>query len=111
MTLGDYALFLQMNLKGLRGEDSAFLSARTIQRLHSPTMHDHYALGWGTSQIADVPSSTHSGSDGSFYALVALQPSRDEGVAVVLNSSGERSSEAGHALLDTLLKKYAAAPK
>ncbi len=109
MTLGDYVRFLQMNLKGLRGEGSAFLSAKTIQRLHSSPMHDRYALGWGASQIVGVPSSTHDGSDGSFYVLVALQPSRDACVAVVLNSAGERSSEAGHALLDALLKRYAAA--
>ncbi len=111
MALGDYVRFLQMNLKGLRGENSAFLSAKTIQRLHTSTTHDQYALGWGTSQIDGVPESTHAGSDGSFYALVALQPSRDMGVAVVLNSSGERSSEAADALLNALLKKYAAAPQ
>jgi D-alanyl-D-alanine carboxypeptidase len=110
MTLGDYVKFLQMNLKGLRGEDSAFLSAKTIQRLHSSTMHDQYALGWGAVQIDGVPESTHSGSDGSFYALVALQPTRDEGVAVVLNSSGERSGEAARALLRALMKEYAVGP-
>lgn len=106
MALADYARFLQMNLKGLRGENSGFLSPKTIARLHSSPMHDHYALGWGISQINGVLSSTHSGSDGSFYALVALQPSRDTGVAVVLNSSGERSREAADALLEHLLAKY-----
>lgn len=110
MTLGDYVRFLQMNLRGLRGEDSAFLSAKAIQHLHSSPMHDRYALGWGLSQIDGVPSSTHSGSDGTFYALVALQPKRDVGVAVVLNSSGERSSEAADAALKTLLRTYAASP-
>jgi D-alanyl-D-alanine carboxypeptidase len=107
MTLGDYVRFLQMNLKGLRGEDSAFLSAKTIQRLHSSTMQDQYALGWETRQIDGVPESTHNGSDGSFYVLVVLQPSRDVGVAVVLNSSGERSWEAAHAASKALLTRYA----
>lgn len=107
MALADYARFLQMNLQGLRGENNGFLSTKTIAHLHSSPMHDHYALGWGVSQINGVLSSTHSGSDGSFYALVALQPSRDIGVAVVLNSSGERSSEAADAVLTDLLKKYA----
>jgi D-alanyl-D-alanine carboxypeptidase len=111
MALGDYGRFLQMNLKGLRGEDDKFLSAKTIRRLHSSTMQDEYALGWGASQIDGVPSSTHAGSAGSFYALVALQPSRDEGVAVVLNSGGERSSNAADSLLEALLMRYAAAPQ
>jgi CubicO group peptidase (beta-lactamase class C family) len=110
MTLGDYGRFLQMNLKGLRGEDTAFLSAKMIRRLHTSPMQDEYALGWGATQIDGVLSSTHAGSAGSFYAIVALQPSRDEGVAVVLNSGGERSSEAANAVLDALLRRYAAAP-
>jgi len=71
-------------------------------------MQDEYALGWGASQIDGVPSSTHAGSAGSFYALMALQPSRDEGVAVVLDSGGERSSEAADSLLEALLTRYAA---
>lgn len=111
MTLSDYGRFLQMNLKGLRGENTTFLSAKTIARLHSSPMHDEYALGWGVSQIDGVAESTHSGSDGSFYVRVALQPSRDTGVAVVLNSAGERSWEAADALLNALLRTYAAAPR
>lgn len=111
MTLSDYARFLQMNLKGLRGENTGFLSTTTIARLHTAPMHDHYALGWGASEIDGVPSSTHSGSEGSFYALVALQPSRDEGVAVVLNSSGARSRAAADILLEQLLNNYAAPGK
>ncbi len=111
MTLGDYVRFLQMNLKGLRGEDSAFLSAKTIQRLHSSTMQDQYALGWEVSQIDGVPSSTHDGSDGSFYAVVALQPSRDVGVAVALNSSGVRSAKAARASLRALMNEWASAPQ
>jgi D-alanyl-D-alanine carboxypeptidase len=109
--LGDYGRFLQMNLRGLEGKDDKFLSAKTIQRLHSSTMRDEYALGWGLTQVDSAPSSTHAGSAGSFYALVALQPSRDEGVAIVLNSGGERSSKAANALLEALLMRYAAAPQ
>jgi D-alanyl-D-alanine carboxypeptidase len=111
MALGDYGKFLQMNLKGLRGENNGFLSAKTIQRLHSSTMQDEYALGWGLFQMNGVTSSTHAGSAGSFYAIVALQPSRDEGVAVVLNSAGERTSQVAAASLKALLTRYAAAPQ
>jgi len=111
MALGDYAKFLQVNLQGLRGEDSAYLSAKTIQRLHSSPLRDEYALGWEVSQTDGVPVSTHNGSDGSFTALVALEPSRDIGVAVVLNSSGIRTGNAARALLRALLKEYEAAPQ
>jgi CubicO group peptidase (beta-lactamase class C family) len=110
MALGEYVKFLQMNLQGLRGEDNGFLSAKTIQRLHTSPLHDEYALDWRVIQMDGVPESTHAGSDGSFVAVVALQPSRDVGVAVVLNSAGKRSWEAANAVLNTLLKKYAGAP-
>ena len=111
MTLGEYVKFLQMNLRGLRGEDSAFLSAKTIQRLHSSPMHDQYALGWEIGLINGVRESTHSGSDGSFYALMGLRPSQDVGVAVVLNSAGSRSGAAARASLRSLLREYPAAPR
>ena len=111
MALGDYGTFLQMNLKGLEGKDDRFLPAKTIQRLHSSTMRDEYGLGWGVTEIQSALSSTHAGSAGNFYALVALQPSRDEGVAIVLNSGGERSSKAANELLERLLMRYAAAPE
>jgi CubicO group peptidase (beta-lactamase class C family) len=110
VTLGDYARFLQMNLSGLEGKGGKFLPAKTIQRLHSSTMHDEYALGWGLTEIDGVVSSTHAGSAGSFYALAALQPSRDEGTAIVLNSGGDRSSGAADELSEVLLRRYASVP-
>lgn len=106
-TLADYGRFLQMHLKGMRGESTSFLSAVTIQRLHTASHDDQYALGWEVSRIGGVPSSVHNGSAGSFYAIVALQPSRDEGVVVVLNSSGERSWDAADTVLNGLLARYA----
>lgn len=60
MALASYARFLQMNLKGLEGKEDKFLSAKTIKRLHSTTMKDEYALGWGLTAINNVPSSTHA---------------------------------------------------
>ncbi len=104
--LGDYGKFLQMNLKILEGREDKFLPVRTIKRLHSSPMQDRYALGWGVSHMEGVPSSTHAGSAGSFYAIVALQPSRDIGVAVVANSSGDRSADACEAVLKDLLAMH-----
>jgi D-alanyl-D-alanine carboxypeptidase len=109
MTLDDYAKFLQVHLKGLEEKKGKFLSAGTIKRLHSTMMQDEYALGWGLTTIDSVPSSTHAGSAGSFYAVAALQSSRDEAVGVFLNSGGDRSSTAGYAVLQALLTRYAAA--
>jgi D-alanyl-D-alanine carboxypeptidase len=108
MTPDNYAKFLQMNLRGLEGKKDKFLSTQTIRRLHSTAIQDEYALGWGLTTIDGVLSSTHAGSAGSFYAVAALQSSRDEAVAVFLNTGGDRSSAAGYAVLEDLLKRYAA---
>jgi CubicO group peptidase (beta-lactamase class C family) len=106
MSLGDYGRFLQMNLRIIQGREDKFLSVGTIKRLHSSTMQDKYALGWGASQIDGVPSSVHTGSAGSFYAVVALQPGRDIAVAVVANSDGDRSASACATVLKALLAMY-----
>ncbi|HEV3037795.1 MAG TPA: serine hydrolase domain-containing protein [Candidatus Angelobacter sp.] len=107
MSMDDYGKFLQEHLKGLEGKPGKLLSPETIKRLHTAPMHDKYALGWGVQQINDVPSSVHAGSDGTFYAVVAVQPSRDTAVAVVANSGGERSSAGCSAALKALLGQFA----
>lgn len=109
MSMEDYGLFLQEHLKGLEGKPGKLLSVESIKRLHTAPMHDKYALGWGLQPINDVPSSVHAGSDGTFYAVVAVQPSRDIAIAVVANSGGEQSSTGCSAALKALLAKYSTA--
>ncbi len=111
MSLSDYGRFLQMNLNALRGTETRFLSVATVRRLHSSTLGDEYALGWGTFQINGVRSSTHAGSGGSFYALVTLQPGRDVGVAVFANSAGKRTGDASDIVINALLARYALVPQ
>lgn len=92
----DYAKFLQLHLRGLTAADG-LLRAETVRRLHTPV--GKVALGWGVREFEGATSHVHSGSAGSFYAVTALQPSRNLGVAVVVNSGGERADKAcGEAL-------------
>ena len=111
MSMHDYGIFLQEHLKGLEGRPGKLLSVETIKRLNTAPMHDKFALGWGVQQVNGVPSSVHSGSDGTFYAVVALQPSRDTAIAVVANSGGDRSGAGSSAALKELLSQYATAPR
>ncbi len=101
MTVTDYGKFLQANLRGLQSKDALFV------HLHSAPMRDKYALGWGVQPIDGVPSSAHTGGAGSFYAVAALQPTRNVAVAVFTNSDGERSAAAANLTLKTLLKQFA----
>ncbi len=106
MSMGDYGKFLQEHLRGLEGKKSSFLSVETIRKLHSSSMMDKYALGWGIAPVDGVPSSSHTGSAGSFYAVVVLQPGRDVAVAVVTNSDGVRSETSAKKVLKALLAQH-----
>lgn len=101
LSIRDYATFLQMHLRGLRGEDTAMLRADTVRALHTPD--GRYALGWGVQEYAGAQSSVHAGGNGQFYALVAIQPERDIAAAFLTNDGGDDVEAQASAILKTLL--------
>lgn len=101
---GDYAKFLQLHLKGLEGTNG-LLEAETIRHLHTPA-HDKTALGWGVQELAGASASVHSGSGGTFYAVVAVWPTRDLAVAVFANAGGDRASKACSSILRAMAHRY-----
>jgi CubicO group peptidase (beta-lactamase class C family) len=91
-TLGDYARFLQMHLRGLRGRDDG-LESSTIQELHAAiapadTAVD-WAFGWGVVIRDGVRTHGHSGSAGAYIAITAIQPSKDVAIAFMTNIGGD----------------------
>lgn len=101
LSIADYARFLQMHLRGLRGQDTPILRSETIRELHRP--EGRYALGWGVQEYAGAPSSIHAGGNGQFYALVAIQPGRDRAVAFLTNDGGDDVEDQASAVLKELL--------
>src|SRR6185295_9633200 len=101
LSIVDYAAFLQMHLRGLRGIDTILLRADTVRNLHTPD--GRYALGWGIQDFAGARSSMHAGGNGQFYALVAIQPDRDRAVAFLTNDGGDDVESQASALLKELL--------
>jgi CubicO group peptidase (beta-lactamase class C family) len=104
VTPGDYAKFLQLHLRGLEGRDG-LLKAETIKRLHT-RVDETVALGWGEVDLEGAPASVHSGSGGTFFAVVALWPSRDLGVAVFANSGGDRAQKVCGEMLRAMAHRY-----
>jgi CubicO group peptidase (beta-lactamase class C family) len=100
ISIADYGRFLQAHLRGLRGADG-FLRAETVRELHRPD--GRYALGWGVQEYAGAASSVHAGGNGEYYALVAIQPSRDLAVAVLTNDGRDEVEEWVSALLKELI--------
>ncbi|MFH0778170.1 MAG: serine hydrolase domain-containing protein [Candidatus Eisenbacteria bacterium] len=91
MAIGDYASFVRMHLRGLRGENT-LVTAATMNKLHTP--NGEYALGWEILPIGGVPSSAHVGSGGTFYAFAVIQPSRNLALAILANSADEVTDRA-----------------
>jgi CubicO group peptidase (beta-lactamase class C family) len=93
VTLTDYAKFLQMHLRGLRGVDG-ILKATTIRDLHTAIAPvdsgTKYGAGWGVGITRDgFETHGHSGSGGAYIAIAAIQPARDFAVAILTNMGGD----------------------
>jgi CubicO group peptidase (beta-lactamase class C family) len=103
MSVRDYAKFIQLHLRGLRGQPR-LLSGETFARLHTPV--EHYAMGWGEVDLEGERTATHDGSTGTFWATVWMQPGRDLAVAVLVNAGGERAAAAAGSAAAALLRRY-----
>jgi D-alanyl-D-alanine carboxypeptidase len=109
LSLDDYARFLQANLRCLQGRDTPLLKAATIKHLHTSPVSppDKYGLGWGLQDFDGAPASVHVGSDGTFYAITIIQPTRDLGVAVFANAGGDRAKLASTDAIKALIQRFA----
>lgn len=83
MSIGDYAKFVRLHLRGLTGHPE-LLTAATFARIHTP--NGTYALGWDVEPLNGVMTSNHIGSAGTFYLGVLLQPTRNFAAMVAINS-------------------------
>jgi CubicO group peptidase (beta-lactamase class C family) len=114
MTLPDYGRFLQLHLRGLRGEETDALPVSAIRYLHEsqgPMSQEAdgpaYGLGWVVLDHLGKRTSGHSGSLGTFKTRAAVQPSRDVAVAVAANA-GDEADAATSELRDALLERFGA---
>lgn len=113
MNLPDYGRFLQLHLRGLRGEETKLLTPSTIRDIHASrgqmtgdTEGPGYGLGWVVHEFLGAPSSSHAGSVGTFKARATVQASRDLAVAVVANAGHDAADEATIELRKALLEWY-----
>ena len=91
-SLSDIARFLQLQLRGLRGQDDG-LKARTIQELQGKRPDGSTrggAVGWNVMPRDGVESHEHFGSSGAYIAYATIQPSRDVAVGVFTNLGGDQ---------------------
>lgn len=113
MTLRDYARFVQLHLRGLRGRDDAGFKAETIKQLHrrwvetGMPFEQAYAAGWVIEQVNGETIHWHNGSAGTFYVLMAINPARDQALAIVTNVG----PLAGHRAAWDIMERMLTGPK
>ena len=98
----DYAKWVQMHLRGLRGEDN-YISSKSYHHMHFGL--DEYALGWGNFKFDEQNRlSTHQGSDFAFLTRTMILPEKDLAFFMLTNLG---NSESADYLTKKILKKYA----
>lgn len=86
LTLSDWVLFCQDQIKGHHGEGK-LLTQASYQKLHTP-VKNNYALGWGTrSEDGKVTALFHDGSNTMWYARAHLDLEEKNGYLVTLNTA------------------------
>lgn len=102
ISIGDYAKFLQQNLKGLRGQNG-LLTAKAVELIHFGL--PDYSFGWHNAAIGKDRISYHTGESHIFVSHVELIPEKNLGVLVVGNN-GESMGKGGVLNLCRMLREY-----
>jgi len=103
MTLPDYTKFIQLILKGIKGENN-FLRSETYEHLLFGL--PEYAFGWGNGLKEKKYFASHDGSAGTFYCHTLILKKSDLAIIVVSNSAEENTVKGIYALRNLILKKY-----
>jgi len=96
MTLSDWARFCIDQMAGEAGRGK-LLKPETYRLMHTPRGDSIVAMGWGVPpQISGRvgPVLTHGGSDGNWFAFVALFPGSENGVLAVANAAETMGGDA-----------------
>ena len=102
MSIRDYAVYLQVFLKGLKGEDT-LVPAETIKYLLYCNMgKSEYHIGWGSRKIDGYTYSIHNGSAGTFFARAAVIKELDLAAAIFVSSASPGAQKGARELMDKL---------
>jgi D-alanyl-D-alanine carboxypeptidase len=108
--LRDWGRFLQLHLRGDRGEPGLLLSPATFTKLHTPWAGGDYALGWIVTEQpwADGRALTHSGTNTMFFATTWIAPNRNRILVAATNRGDDRGADGVDAAFGPLIEKYLA---
>nr|WP_198999818.1 serine hydrolase domain-containing protein [Flavobacterium sp. ASV13] len=101
--LTDYIKFIQLNIKGLQGQDN-YLKTSTYTFIHKAI--EGYSLGWFNSYENDQEFSTHSGTAGTYYTIASIDRKNFIGYIIFTNSFNEATVNGVRLLMRKLKKDY-----
>lgn len=101
--LTDFIKFMQLNLKGLKGEDN-YLKATTYRFLHE--RFEDYSLGWYTGVENGKNYSTHAGTVGTYYTIASIDRTNLVGYIIFTNSFNEETVSGVRLLMRKLKETY-----
>lgn len=91
ISLEDWSVFVIDQMRGESG-DGRLLQPPTYRLLHAPVPGTRSALGWGVRD--GTPATlTHTGSDGAWFAAVAMVPCRGNAVLVAANAAADAGGD------------------
>ncbi len=106
MSVLDYAKFLQMILKGLKGEDTLVKSETLQFLLYASRGFPSYSMGWGSVRRDGLTISSHDGSAGTFYCHAVIVKEHDLAIALMANSAVEATAQSLHKLSRHIVERY-----
>ncbi len=103
-SLGDWAKFAAVHLKGARAEETGYLTPETFVKLHAPGGGgaEGYAMGWGVATRGwakgDKPGDTgrvlsHGGSNTVWYCVIWIAPERDFAAIATANAANSKAAD------------------
>lgn len=105
-SIGDWAKFISVHLRGENGEDSLVTSA-TFRKLHEAAPGQKYAMGWGREPRpwAGGDVLTHSGSNTMWYCVAWIAPAKNCAVLATTNIAGAAAAKGCDEAVQALLRK------
>lgn len=101
--LKDYIKFIQLNLRGLKGQDN-YLKAKTYTFIHKGV--ENYSIGWFNIYENSKELSTHSGTAGTYYTLVHIDRLKNIAYIIFTNSYNDDTKQGVRLLMRKLKENY-----
>lgn len=104
ITLTDYIKFIQLNLKGLKGENN-YLKATTYNFIHNGTAN--YALGWFNIYENGKALSVHAGTGAfTYFTLVHIDREKNTAYLIFTNAYNPDTQQGVRILMRKLKENY-----